>query len=156
MSNDDVLSSPLIDADLPDTARSDDNSYSIVEAFEIKALAASTSHQRIAGYWDIKWLKHAREGLKVFIGNEHKMDLLIGIPMNKSMGPLMKAVEAKETNVAEVLVELMQQNPKLSSWENFHFLQYMLYNEHIEIRIHLVREEGKHPRAEHAKIQIYQ
>jgi superfamily II DNA or RNA helicase len=163
MSSDDVPSSPLIDAALPDTARSDKKiddggewrSYTIVEAFEIKALAASTSHQRIAGYWDIKWLKHARKGLEVFIGNGHKMDLLIGIPMNKSMTPLMKAVEAKKTNVAEVLVELMQHNPKLSSWENFHFLQYMLYNKHIEIRIHLVREEGKHPRAEHAKIQIY-
>ena len=163
MSSDDAPSSPLIDAALPDTARSDKKiddggelrSYTIVEAFEIKALAASTSHQRIAGYWDIKWLKHARKGLEVFIGNGHKMELLIGIPLNKSMRPLMKAVEAKKTNVAEVLVELMQHNPKLSSWENFHFLQYMLYNKHIEIRIHLVREEGKHPRAEHAKIQIY-
>ena len=157
MSSSETNNGPLVAANLPDTARSDDDA-TIVESFEIRALEASCFHKRIAGYWDIEWLRQAQNGLLKYTDSGHKMQLLIGIPINRSMKPVLAAYQESfgdGIGTGRLLVQLMEENPKLASSEHFALLKEMMSNHLIEIRVHLVNEPKKVPRPEHAKVQIY-
>ena len=148
-------SSALQLADLPDTARSD-RSPDVVNAFEIPALKASTSHSRVAGYWDIRWLAQARAGIENFIESGNKMQLLIGIPIAKSLEKLINAEEStREGNAGHLLLDELGNSPDLSQLDIFKLLEWMLVQGSIEIRILLVGHSDRTPIPEHAKIQIY-
>jgi hypothetical protein len=144
----------LMDSEIPNFARSD-NQTDIVNIFEIPALKSSLKHDRIAGYWDIKWLSQAKEGLEDFIlRNNGKMRLLIGIPINKSTTRLLNAKET-HLHVANQLINRMKESPSLSDWQSFDILRYMIIQKNIEIKIFVLDWKSTMPKAEHAKIQIY-
>jgi superfamily II DNA or RNA helicase len=146
--------SPLQLADLPDTARSDNDV--VVETFEIPALLACNRHERVAGWWDILWLDQAKGGLVEFINSGNKMKLLIGVPIKSSLDELVKVeVENRSQASTQLLVDKMKASPDLSKWEQFDLLHWMLNQKQIEIKILIVGYSERDPKAEHAKIQIY-
>tara|TARA_Y100001936_G_scaffold153762_1_gene149977 strand:+ start:5360 stop:7498 length:2139 start_codon:yes stop_codon:yes gene_type:complete len=118
----------------------------IVTEFFIPALQKSTTYQRIGGLFSSNSFALCARGIKELIANEGKMELIISPILNKDDALIIQ--NTTTSNLDEVVTRniLNELDSIESEFEKDHVdaLRCLLKEDHLEIRVHIPRDENGH------------
>lgn len=116
----------------------------IVTEFFIPALQKSTTYQRIGGLFSSNSFALCARGIKELIANEGKMQLIISPILNKDDALIIQ--NTTTSNLEKVVTKniLNELDSIESEFEKDHVdaLRFLLKEDHLEIRIHIPRDEN--------------
>jgi len=130
----------------------------ITGQLEVPALRFAATHNRISGFWQLSWLKHAADGLEVFVLNKGAMKLLIGLPCDESYDDLIQASrnlgsEEYRRLVREEFARQLVSSPSFRDERSRTLLEKLIASRSLQMKI--LPEAGPRSRPEHGKLQIY-
>lgn len=118
----------------------------LLNDFYIPALSNSKKYRRVVGYFNSKSLASVSVGLKDFILNNGKMDLLCGVDLNKYDVSMIKfaSEHPEEFLTSNFLSELNSIEDEIIK-NHVHVLGWMVANKLLRIRVAIKIDDGGNP-----------
>lgn len=134
----------------------DSQKDNLLEEFYIPALANSKKYRRVVGYFNSKSLASAAVGLKEFILNNGKMDLLCGVDLNPEDVNMIKfaSEHPEEILTSNFLNELDSIEDEIVKY-HVEVLGWMIANKLLRIRVAVKVDKNGVPKTQGAGILHY-
>jgi len=118
----------------------------ILNDFYIPALSESINYKRIAGFFSSKSLAIAAKGIKKFIKNNGKMQLLIGALLNADdVKAIMDGLKKPEEILEQIGINELESIDDAIVKNHVKALAWMIANGNLEIKIAIVLDDKHNP-----------